>query len=568
MAKQKSRFVLFLIILIGAFLRIFLLSSNPPSPTWDEASWGYNAYSLSIDGGDEFGRFLPLTYLESFGDYKPPVYAYITIPFVKILGLTELSVRLPSAILGTVTILLTYLLTKKIFFSINEQKKEIIALLSALVLAISPWHVLLSRAAFEANVATFFIVAGIYLFLASFGKKWLMPLSVLFFALSMYTFNSARVFVPLFGLFLFVKYFKALFKEKKVLFISALVGLFVFLPLFLFLLTPEARLRYKEVNIFSDSNIVITSNQEIANDGNTFWSKIIHNRRVGYSLAYAKHYLDNFDPQFLFIRGDGNPKFSIQDVGQMYIWEIPFFVLGVLFLFRKREGHYLIMPFWILLSVIPAGVARETPHALRIETVLPTFQILTAYGVYYLFEKIVNSKFEIAKMPIRQVQNRHLKYLIFPAFILIVTFNFLYFVHNYFTHYPKLYSNEWQYGYKEAISFIADNQSKYDKIHITEALGRPYIYFLFHTKYPPEKFRENSTVFKDAAGFTHVSRIGKYLFKNDLDEGVDMSEKNLFIAEQNKLPSRIKVLRRFKQLDGTVVLVAYERKIVRDEKLK
>lgn len=534
-----------------------MLSSVPPSLTWDEVALGYNAYSLGIDGKDEFGKFLPLTYLESFGDYKPPLYAYLAVPFVKLMGLNELAVRLPSAVLGIFTIFVTYLLTKKIFFKAEENRKETIALLSAGILAISPWHILLSRAAFEANVATFFIVLGIYLFLVSLEKKWLMPIAAISLIASMYTFNTARVFVPLFCIFLFFKYLKTLYLKKTAVIISIFLGFLIFLPLFLFLLTPQAKLRYKEVNIFSDSGIVIDANQHIENDDNRLWSKVIHNRRIGYGLSYAKHYLDNLNPQFLFISGDGNPKFSIQEVGQMYIFEIPFLVLGILFLFKKREGHWLIIPVWVLLGLIPAGTARETPHALRIETVLPMFQILTAYGLYHL---ISNFKFQILNFKLRP--------FVAGLIIIAAVFNFLYFIHNYFAHYSKAFSSEWQYGYKEAINFVVDNESKYDRIHITEAMGRPYIYFLFYSKFSPDKFREQAVVRKDAAGFTHVIKIAKYSFKEDVSEGVDYGERNLFINEPGRLPGKIKILKEFKRLDGVTTLVAYEKRFADEKKLK
>src|SRR3989338_6145695 len=144
---KRQYLILILIILLAAFLRFWQLGENPPSLTWDEAAWGYNAYSLGIDGRDEFGRFLPLNYLESFGDFKPPIYAYLDIIPVKLFGLNEFAVRFPSAFFGVISVLVSYFLTKRIFY--NSKSSQIYALVTAFLLAISPWHINLSRAAFE-----------------------------------------------------------------------------------------------------------------------------------------------------------------------------------------------------------------------------------------------------------------------------------------------------------------------------------------------------------------------------------------------------------------------------------
>ena len=101
---MKSKYILIAIIIFAAFLRFYQLGQNPPSLTWDEAAWGYNAYSIGIDGKDEFGRFLPIDYLESFGDFKPPVYAYLDVLPVKFFGLNEFAVRFPSALFGVLTV--------------------------------------------------------------------------------------------------------------------------------------------------------------------------------------------------------------------------------------------------------------------------------------------------------------------------------------------------------------------------------------------------------------------------------------------------------------------------------
>lgn len=530
------------IIVVALFLRFFLLSTNPPSLTWDEASWGYNAYALGVDGRDEFGNFLPLTYLESFGDFKPPVYAYLSVLPVKLFGLNEFSTRFASAFFGLLTILLTYLLARQIF----PHASSSLALLSAGLLAISPWHILLSRAAFEANVATFFIILGVYLFLKSKTNSWLLPLAITSFVISMYTFNTARIVAPLlvFGLVLMNRDY--LLKEARKQFITTIVwGAIVFLPLFLFLMTPQAKLRFNEVNIFSDGAVVERANQQIENDGNALWSKALHNRRLGYAVEYVKHYFDNLSPDFLFIRGDGNPKFSIQDVGQMYIWEIPFLIIGILFLFRKKEGAWWIIPYWLIVGIIPAGTARETPHALRIEATLPTFQILVSYGMVSLWGILTKTKYRIL-----------IKFI--PIILsLIVFFNFLYFYHNYFRHYPKEFSSEWQYGYREAIEFANANESKFDNVIFTEELGRPYIYVLFHTSYDPIKFRKEAKIEREALGFVHVRSLGKYKFVKSVLDNVDKKKNNLYVDTRGNVPTGARILKTFNLLNGNPTLAAY-----------
>src|SRR5581483_6402689 len=167
--KSIWKWLLLFIVLIGIFLRCYQLGNNPASLTWDEVAWGYNAYSLGIDGKDEFGRFLPHDYLESFGDFKPPMYAYLDIVPIKAFGLNEFGTRFPSAFFGVLTIVATYFLVIEIF----GEESQALALLSSLFLAISPWHINLSRAAFEANISSFFIVAGVWFFMAFVrGKRF------------------------------------------------------------------------------------------------------------------------------------------------------------------------------------------------------------------------------------------------------------------------------------------------------------------------------------------------------------------------------------------------------------
>lgn len=540
MMRNIYKILLVVIVLLAFLLRVYHLNSNPPALSWDEAAWGYNAYALGTDGRDEFGVFLPYKYLESYGDFKPPVYAYLDIIPVKVFGLNAFAARFPSAFFGTLTVLLTYFLVKRLFFKFKDKKyKEYLALVSAFVLAVSPWHIMLSRAAFEANVATFFVVAGVLAFLKGVqSNKWYLLLSASILVIPFYTFNSPRVVVPILGIILVVGYWRKLWDHKLQSILAGVIVVLMLAPLIGFLRSPQAELRFQEVNIFTDSSIVKTSNQEIANAGNSPIAKLLNNRRVGYSLDFIKHYLDHFNPTFLFISGDVNPRFSTQDVGELYLWSIPFFIAGAFLLFYKREGEWWLIPVWLLVGIIPAATARETPHALRIETSLPMFQILVAYGFVSFLRKV---KYE-PKITI--------------VLLILLGFNVVYFLHGYYAHYPREYSDEWQYGYEDAVNYVQSVQQNYTHIYVTDQLGRPYIYFLYYEKVPPQKYRSTAKIHRDTYGFVDILGFGKYSFGTNFS--YKGHNKDLYVNVPSKVPKNAKILKKFSQLNGITALVAYK----------
>ena len=525
---RRNVVILILIVCFGAFVRLVQLGSNPPSLTWDEAAWGYNAYSLGFDLKDEFGMFLPSTYLESFGDFKPPVYAYLDIIPVKILGLTEFAVRFPSAFFGILTILLSYYLIKELF----GKEKEGYALLTALFLAISPWHIMLSRAAFEANVATFFLLLGLSLFLAGIRKyAYLLPVSAISFVAAMYTFNSPRIVIPILVVILSLVFAKRLLVLKKMTAVAILIGLILYIPLLLFL-------RFEEVNIFTDIGVIQRTNLQISNDNNGQLSKIIHNRRFAYGVEYLRHFFDNVTPSFLFVKGDGNPKFSTQDLGSLYLWQYPFIIIGVILLFRRREHKWWLVPVLLIASIVPAAFARETPHALRVESGILAFQALTAIGVVWVYGML-----------------KRLKLVFLFGFSAALVFGFAYFFHSYTAHYPREFSGEWQYGYKEAVTYVNSVKNQYSTVYFTESLGRPYIYYLFYSRISPQEFRKNSQVFRESLGFVHVERFDGIHFEKEITK---LSRKGaLYIATPTEVGEGAKVLREFKLLNGMTSLVAY-----------
>ncbi len=533
----KISILLVLIVGFALGLRLYKVWENPPALSWDEVSIGYNAYSILKTGRDEHGVFLPVDVFKSYGDYKPPLAIYLTIPSIAVFGLNEFGVRFPSVFFGTLTVLVTFFLVKELF------KKTIsLPLLTAALLAISPWHINISRAGFEANIALFFVVLGVWLILSSRSHPWRWSIAWLPFIAGMYTFNSTRYFVPLMGIGLLVYCWKHIIVQKKSFTVGIIIALIALLPILPHLLSKEARLRFVEVNIFSDQSIVERANDRIAFDKHSLISTIFDNRRIGYARSFFTHYFDHFTADFLFIKGDGNPKFSTQDVGQMYILDLPFLLLGIYIMFAYFRPQAWLLSFWLLAAIIPAATARETPHALRILDSLPTWQIVIALGIIIFLSKL------------RQNKLRIIGYILLT---ILYIGNVTYYLHNYYIHYPRMYSGEWQYGYKQALAFVNSNKTKYKKIYLSESIGRAYMYTLFYTSYDPEQFQKDNFSYFDAAGFYHVDGFGTYVFTNTLPAALENS--SLYIFPPSQVPKGAVIKQTISLLNGDPVLTIFEK---------
>ncbi len=528
---HKYYFFLLVIIILSTFLRLYKLGSNPPSLYWDEASLGYNAYAILTTGHDEHGESYPISRFIAFGDYKPPGYIYSIIPFMFFFGVNEFSVRLPSALSGIFIVAITFFICKELF---HDPKTGIVA---AALLAISPWDLQLSRAAFEAHLAAMFNIAAIWIFLIGLKKRWFLPISALMLVASFYTFNANRIIAPLIVLLLGLIYYKSLIKEKLWLFVSIGLALLLLWPNISYLQVRESRLRFQEVSIFNNLDIIKVSNERIARSGNAWWAKALFNRRVFFAKEFLIHYLDNFQGNFLFVKGDGNPRLSIQQVGELYIFELPLLLAGLIWLLRRRNQSSALIFGWLLIAPIPAGMAKETPHMLRIASILPTFQIIEALGLLYFWNKLFESR------------TAWFKPVILTGFTLIVIGNLFYYFHNYWIHYPLKWYGQWQYGYKQMVAKVKDLEPNYQRIEVTQSLGRPYIYFLFYNQINPLDYVKTRQADRDWWGLWTVGGFAKYDFTGQTSSG----QKTLKVGTAGTFANSGKLIDRVVAPDGQTV---------------
>ncbi len=501
---KKNTIILILILILAAVLRIVALDKYPAGLNADEAAIGYNAWSLILTGRDEHKAAWPLVF-QSFDDYKLPVYFYLVLPFVKLMGLSVWAVRLPSAILGVLSVWLIYLLVKELSKSKNNER---LALITAFLLAVSPWHLQYSRGGWEVNVSTFFILLCSLSFLRSFKEIKYIFVFAFSTVLALYTYHSARVVLPLLmiaTLIIYWKEFLTLFNIKNLkLTLSALVlGLILIIPIVQQFLSKEGQSRFAGVSVFSDSGpywraLALRAEHPTTN----LYVKLIDNQYFSYGLQIVQNYLAHFSPRFLFITGDTIARNKVPGMGESLLSLFPFFAIGLVSLLRLDDKRKYFFGAWFLVAPLAAAVTFQSPHALRAENMVIPLVFIIALGVDQVY---------------RLVRKFDLKWLTYSAtvlFFVLISYDFSYYLHMYYVHYPKELPYAWQYGFDQIASYVQENYNKYDRFVITDRYDQPYILIAFFMKYPPQTLQNELVMTpRDKFGFSTARNLGKMEFR-------------------------------------------------------
>lgn len=550
---MKYKLLLFGIILLAAVIRLWNLGNVPPSPDWDEAALGYNAYSLLQTGKDEYGAVLPMT-LKSFGDYKPALYAYLIVPFIPIFGLSDIAVRLPSALFGIIAVGATYFLVRELLY-IKSSKKEsnqtfetirqILPLLSAGLLAISPWHIQFSRVAFESNVGLTCNILLALFFLIGLRKHWVFLFSGIFAAFSIYTYQSEKIFTPLLVLVLAIIYRQELLQvAKKYILLAFVIGAIIALPMVYFTATSEYGLaRAKGTSVFSSRDDLLKySIEKLERDkkDNNVLGQVLDNRRVEYTKLIFSGYLSHYDLKWLFITGDAE-RHHAPFMGLLYLWELSFLFMGIYIvvfspLSKRYRKSQIFLFAWFLTAPIPAAITNDVPHAVRTLNFLPTFQIFIAIGLLASFVYIKNA--------LQSNTWKRLSVLASSgAMLIIIGLNIAYFLNQYFVQQNYFYSEYWQYGYKEAVSYAADHYDKYEKIIVSDKvpLDQSYIFFLYYLKFPPHEYQTTQ-------GMNHA--FGKFEFRSIDWKNDNTLSNTLFIGAPGEFPENVSATHSIQYLNG------------------
>lgn len=512
---MKKFTVLFTILLLGFGLRIYKLDIRPVGFTWDEAALGYNAYSLLKTGRDEYGKVLPIV-LKSFGDYKPGLYAYLAVPTIKFLGLNEFATRLPSAIFGTLLVVVTYLFVKYLTPSPSPDsgegnaRGEVWAIMSAILFAINPWAIHFSRGAWEANLALLLTVLATILFI----KKRLL-LSALFFGLTFWTYQGAKMFTPMLILSLLLIY-------RPV--VKSLIKPFLLFLVFLLsvvwgLSSQSGRLKVFSVFSYTRSQETISQimSQDKTSDKNLQFF-IFHSELYDQIRGIIQRYTNHYSARFLFFAGDWTSfRESIPYYGYFHIPEIFTILIGLVVLLRTNNQLTKLLAVWLILAPIPSALSRDIVSGVRSLPMVFPLVIISGMGL----EKVT----------------RHKLLLFFYSSTLV--FFSLYYLDQYYVHAPFFAAPEMLYGYKQVFQDVQKEEANYKKVVISDKQGQPYIFALFYLKIDPRLAQTQHTLIKNPQGDVgNVESLGKYLFR-PIYWPADRGDKStLFAGDEFSLPEQ------------------------------
>lgn len=509
--------ILIAITCLGGFLRFYKNSDNPPGLNGDEISFGYAAYSILTTGKDENGKFLPLV-LESVGDYKNPVPAYLMTLPIALFGLNDFSVRFSNAFFGTLMIPVFFLFLKDLF------KKRSIAILGSFFLAISAWHIYYSRYAYENVIASFFILLGIWFLIKMLsGRIFWGLLSALFFSLTMYTAFAPRLFVPIF-IFLTLLVNLPLLKVKRKEIVIFLIAFIIFgLPLLYISLFQGAGTRFSMVFLANDVDFKRYVLLEPAHHiGDVFLL----------FLFWIKRYLNYLQPDFIFFNGLNMTSPGTLGLGILYLFELPWLIIGSIYFIKHKIPHKSFFVIWLLAGIVPDSLTNNQQAAGRLIHIAPVIYLVTTLGATQFFKYILSLRRTFIKI---------LLLAGFSAFTAVVIIHvFLIFT----VHFPRAKGESFDEGLKDAVLYVREHQSEYKEVVFDPRRGiegpyivsNPYMSVLFYTHYDPHIYQtEPKGLSQDK---TYFFRFNKYVFRN-INWIEDNNKKNtLFIGSPWSLPEK------------------------------
>lgn len=480
--KNISKILLIFILIIGSFIRVYNIGEMPNGLNIDEASSGYDAFSILKYGVDRNGNSFPVV-LYAWGSGQSVLYSIIMIPFVFLGGLTELTIRLPMAIIGSISILIMYDLLKNMF----ENKK--IALVGAFFFAICPWHVMKSRWGMECNLFPDMILLAVYLITLGIKKKKVVIqiLSFIILGISSYSYATSYLFLPVFviGVLGYFIYKKEISVKMAIIYLG--IVFVISIPLIIYLIINTFDLNQVSIFGITIPRMKINRYEEIS----TVFSGNLFENCVDNLLSLIRLLILQYDE----LNWNALPKF-----GMYYSISIVFFIIGIYASIKKYKTNKYnqIMNIWMISSMIVGAFCIINVNRINIVIIPCVYYIIL--GLYEVFEK----------------------YKTMIACILII---YIVLFVGFWRTYKKQDFNKYytfNSGLEEVVQYCEN--LNYEDVYCLYSFKEPFIYFMFYSQYNVNNYLNTVQYFSENGTFDNVKSFGKYKFY--LPEKI---EKNMII---------------------------------------
>jgi len=490
--KDMSKFeiVLFSIILVaGCLFRILFLDRFPAGLNQDEAFGGYEAISLMRTGADSYGFHLPV-YLMTWGSGMSVLPSYMMIPWIAIFGNYIWCIRMPQAILGSIAIAACFFLVKRITSSNRA------ALIAMFVLAINPWHFMMSRWGMDCNMAPHFMLFALLFFCLGIENPKYLILSALNYGLCLYCyalfwpFAAATLLLQL----IYVFVMKRLHFNRYYLISGGLLFL-MGVPLLLFLLVNNGTIDPVSTPFFTVP-------------------KLIGYRGAQFSFEGMS---DNFKNimKIIISQNDGLIWNATSKYGVFYKFGLPFVVLGVAYLIKefikkcraKEFSYEIFILIQIIVSIMIASMTDTNIN--RANYFFIPLTICMGFGIYFittlLKKEVINNVLIIG--------------------LGIMLCYFCAFSDYYFTDYQKEVGYYFSYGVDDAIRFADTFDTE---VYVTRGIHYPKVMYL--TAVDSEKYRDTVQYKNYPSMYLDIYGFGKYHF---VDQGYEINSDYVYVVENS-----------------------------------
>jgi 4-amino-4-deoxy-L-arabinose transferase-like glycosyltransferase len=531
------------ILAAGILLRVHHYDTCPRGLNQDEASIGYDAFSIAEYGVTRNGESFPVHFI-GWGSGQAGLYHYLIMPFIKVFGLSEGSVRAGNLLAQTASILLFFLL-------MTAMGKPVLGLMGSFLIAVTPWSIVGSRWGFEAYLLPVVILAGVFLYVKAFRDRRFLPWSFAVFALSLYAYSTAYFFIPLFAAYL-IYHARRMFPDfrsySRNMAISLCAFILVSIPIGCFFLINVV------CKSMSAMNLLGMTISKLHQSGARYEKFIFMDSRVhdiGGFLSRLGTYFRFYYETIFLQRG---PLWCVPEAerfGCFYQFSTIFLVLGILICLiqwvraavKKKSYPESIFVVWFAIASI-MGLLSEAN----------TFRMSAIYFVLYYF--IAKAIYETSRMVFHAVQiltrsNRQ-GFVAQWSAIAMIAMLYIGQLAQFYPCYISLFSGAYGQWLRESLgsaiayadTIAAPGESIYFTDHDPNTL---YVYVLFYEKVDPRYFMKNVVYVDSRSEWRPVSEIGRFRFIFDKTRMANPIEGGLYVArgaDADRIPLRPESVRK------------------------